>query len=73
MSQVYQELKILKFLDLMYLPNCPFKSLIEKKQRFGNSFVHLRHCSYNHNYLSKSKAKCLIQPLLTEKSIALNP
>ena len=51
-SQVYQELKILKCLDLLCLPNCHFKSLIEKNQGFKNSLVHLRHC--------KPKAKRLL-------------
>ena len=60
MSQVYKELKILKFPGLLYLQNCIFMSQVETNQRLGNSFVDLRHCGYNQNYLTKSKAKGLL-------------
>ena len=59
-SQVCKELKILKFPDLLYLQNCLFIPQIAKKQRLANSFVDLRHCGANHNYLTKSKAKGLL-------------
>ena len=41
---------------------------IETNQRLANSFVDLRHCGDNHNYLTKS-----LYPLLIPKSMALNP
>ena len=59
-SQAYKELKILKFPDLLYLQNCLFMSQIETNQRLANSFVDLRHCGDNHTYLTKSKAKGLL-------------
>ena len=34
-------------------------SQTETNQRLANSFVDLRHCGDNHNYLTKSKAKDL--------------
>ena len=58
-SQVYKEIKILKLSNLLYLQNCLFMSQIETNQRFANSFVDLKHCGDNHNYLTKSKAKGL--------------
>ena len=64
-SQVYKELKILKFPDLLYLQHCLFMSPIEANQRLTTSFVDLRHCSNNHSYLTKSKAKGLLDvPLI---------
>ena len=50
-------------------------SQIETNQRLANSFVDLRHCGDKHNYLTKSKAKGLldIYPLLIHKSMALSP
>ena len=54
-------------------------SQIETNQRLANSFVDLRHCGNNHNYLTKSnKAKCLLDiytyPLLIiHKCMALSP
>ena len=59
-SQAYKELKILKFLALLYLQNCLFVSQIETNQRFANSFVGLRHCGDNQTYVTKSKAKVLL-------------
>ena len=47
----------MKFPDLLYLQNCLFMSQIETNQRLANSFVDLWHCSDNHTYLTKSKAK----------------
>ena len=35
-------------------------SQIETDQRLANSFVDLRHCGDNHTYLTKSKAKGLL-------------
>ena len=35
-------------------------SQIETNQRLANSFVDLRHCGDKHNYLTKSKAKGLL-------------
>ena len=46
--------------DLLYLQNCLFMSQIETNQRLANSFVDLRHCGDNHTYLTKSKAKGLL-------------
>ena len=59
-SQVYKKLKILKFCHLFYLQSCLFMSQIETNQRVANSFVDLRHCSDNKNYLTKSNAKGLL-------------
>ena len=56
---VYKELNILKFPNLLYLHNCLFMSQTETNQRLANSFVDLRHCGDNHNYLTKSRAKGL--------------
>ena len=58
-SQVYKELKILKFPGLLYVQNCLFMFQIETNGRLANSFVDLRHCGDNHNYLTKSKVKGL--------------
>ena len=59
-SQVTKELKTLKFSDFLYLQNCLFMSEIETNRRLANSFVDLRHCGDNHNYLTKSKARDLL-------------
>ena len=59
-SQAYKELKILKFPDFLYLQNCLFMSQIEINQRLANSFVDLKHCDDNHTYLTKSRAKGLL-------------
>ena len=56
-SQVYKELKILKFPGLLYVQNCRFISQTETNQRLANSFVNLSHCADNHNYLAKSREK----------------
>ena len=50
-SQVYKELKTLKFPDLLYLQNCLFTSQIKTNQRLANSFVDLRHWDDKHNCL----------------------
>ena len=68
-SQAYKELKILKFPDLLYLQNCLFMSQIETNQRLANSFVDLRHCGDNHTYLTKSKAKGLLDIPLVNTQI----
>ena len=59
-SQLYKELKILKFPDLLYQQNCLFMYQIETNQRLANSFIDLRHCGDNHKHLTKSKAKSLL-------------
>ena len=56
MSQVYT----LKFPSLLYLQNCLFMSQIEINQRLTKSFVDITQCSDNHKYLTKSKAKGLL-------------
>ena len=58
--QVYKELKILKFSNRLYLQNHIFMSQIETNQRLTNSFLDLRHCNDKRNYLTKSKAKGLL-------------
>ena len=68
-NQVYKELKILKFPDLLYLQNCLFMCQIEANQRLTTSFVDLRHCSDNHSYLTKSKAKGLLDTPLIDIQI----
>ena len=50
----------MKFLDLLYLQNSLFMYQIETNQRLANFFVDLRHCGDNHSYLTKSKAKGLL-------------
>ena len=59
-SQVYKELKIVKFLDLLYLQNHLFMSQTETNQRLANSFVNLRHCGDNNNCPNKSNVKGLL-------------
>ena len=59
-SQVHKELEILKFPDLLYLPSCLFMSQIESNQGLSSSFVDLRQCGDNHNYLNKFKARGLL-------------
>ena len=44
-------------------------SQIETNQRFVNSFVDLTHCGNNHNYLTKSKAKGLLDTLFVNTQI----
>ena len=46
----YEDLKILKFKDLLHLQNCLFVSQIEENQTLGKSFATLKHCGDNHNY-----------------------
>ena len=60
LAKYYKELKILKFPNFLYLQDCLFMSQIETNQTLANSFVDLRHCGDNHNYLTKSKAKGLL-------------
>ena len=67
-SQVYKELKILKFSDLFYLQNCLFMFQIETNQRLANSFVDFRHCGNNH-YLTKSEAIGLLDIPFVNKQI----
>ena len=44
-------------------------SQIETNQRLANSFVDLRHCGDNHTYLTKSKAKGLLDIPLVNTQI----
>ena len=66
-NPVQKELTILKFPELMYLQNFLFMSQIETNQTC--SFVDLRHCVDNHNYLIKSKAKSLLDLFLASTQI----
>ena len=50
----------MNFLDFLYLQNCLFMSQIETNQTLANSFVDLRHCRENRNYLTKSKVERLL-------------
>ena len=59
--QVYKELKILKFSNRLYPQNHSFMSQIKTNQRLTNSFLDLRHCNDKRNYLTKSKAKGLLE------------
>ena len=59
----------MKFPDLLYLQNCLKQSQIETNQRLANSFVDLRHCGDNHTYLTKSKAKGLLDIPLVNTQI----
>ena len=68
-SQVYKELEILNFFGLLYLQNCLFMFQIKTHQRLANSVVHLEHCGDDHNYLTKSKAKGLLDILFVNTVI----
>ena len=46
----FEDLKILKFRDLLRLQNYLFASQIEENQTLGKSFATLKHCGDNHNY-----------------------
>ena len=53
----YEDLKILKFKDLLHLQNCLFASQIEENQLLGKSFATLKHCGDNHNYQTRASTK----------------
>ena len=61
----YEDLKILKFKDLLHLQNCLFASQIEENQTLGKSFATLKHCGDNHNYQTRraSTKRILDTPL----------
>ena len=52
---LYQDLKILKFKDLLHLQNCLFVLQIEQNQTLVKSFVTL--CGDNHNYQMPASTK----------------
>ena len=56
----YEDLKILKFKDLLHLQNCLFVSQIEENQTLGKSFATLKHCGDNHNYQTRASTKRIL-------------
>ena len=52
-----QAIKNLEIFQSFVSTNCLFMYQTETNQRLANSVVDLRYCSDNHNYLTKSKAK----------------
>ena len=56
----YEDLKILKFKDLLHLQNCLFVSQIEENQTLGKSFATLKDCGDNHNYQTRASTKRIL-------------
>ena len=56
-EQLYKDLKILKFCDIVHLQNCIFMNQIEQNEELAKSFSELKYCGYNHNYQTRSAAR----------------
>ena len=56
----YEDLKILKFKDLLHLENCLFVSQIEENQTPGKSFATLKHCGDNHSYQTRATTEIIL-------------
>ena len=60
LTPFYEDLKILKFKDLLHLENCLFVSQIEENQTPGKSFATLKHCGDNHNYQTRASTEIIL-------------
>ena len=59
-AQLYKDLKLLKFCDIVHLQNCLFMNQIEQNEKLAKSFSELKYCGYNHNYQTRSVTRKLL-------------
>ena len=52
-NPIYKEYNVLKFKDLIFLPNCLFMLQIEHNKQLAASFSGLKCCGENHNYAAR--------------------
>ena len=58
--QLYKDVKLLKFCDIIHLRNCLFMIQSDQNEKLAESFPELQYCGYKHNYQTRSMTKKLI-------------
>ena len=62
-AQLHQDLKILKFCEIVHLQNCLITNQNEQNEKPAKSFSELKYCGYNHNYLTRLVTRKLLNIL----------
>ena len=57
-AQLYKDLKLLKFSDIVHLQNC---EKCEQNEKLAKSFSELKYCGYNHNQKTRSVTRKLLK------------
>ena len=59
-AQLYKDLKLLKFCDIVHLQNCLFMNQIKQNGNVGKRFSELKYYGYNNNYQTSSATRKLL-------------